>query len=636
MTETIQNIIIQKVVLGNEAIARGLIEAGVNIATSYPGSPSSEILPAIIKYNKMENLNIHTEWSTNEKVALEVAASASYTGKRSVVIMKQVGLNVAMDSLMSSAYNGVVGGFIIISADDPGPHSSQTEQDTRFIAMVAHLPVFDPSSPREAQEMIKIAFELSEKYSIPVLFRPALRVCHAIQNIPFNPIEILEHKANFQKDPKRWAIPKYKYSLHKQLNEKIALITDEMENSKLNFINYPDNKLQYPLGIITSGVTYNILLDLLREKGLEKQIPILKIGLAYPLPPQLIADFINHCDNILVLEEPDYTIELQIRDKSKILGRLNNFVPSAGELTTEVIYQIISPLLKEYYDYELTSLEDTNLINEIKALDLPIRRPKLCPGCGHRAAFFAIRKAFPKGIFPSDIGCYTLGVYLKAVDIIIAMGASVNIASGLYQAYKQDNKEIPIIATIGDSTFLHSAPSSLVNAVYNNARFVLVILDNDITAMSGMQPTPLLGTLADGSKGKKIDLEKLVKGCGIEYYKVIDAYDIPEMIEEVKKAQEYVTSDDGGIAIIIAKHPCMIAYRGKLKKELADKKVIINENCNGCKYCITYFECPALIYVDNKDKSKRKVIIDPRICVNCGCCIYACPHNAIEYNTIKN
>jgi indolepyruvate ferredoxin oxidoreductase alpha subunit len=555
----------ERVVLGNEAIARGVVESGCQFFAAYPGTPSSEILPAIVRFKKENNLVIYVEWSTNEKVAFENALVASYTGKRAAVAMKQVGLNVATDPLMSAAYIGTIGGFVIISCDDPGPYSSQTEQDTRFMAMFAKVPVFDPASPKEAQQMLPIAFELSEKYQIPVILRPVMRVSHAQQTITFHPIRKVERKANFQHNPQRWsATPRYRFLLHKQLNMKLRKIAEEFNSmSSLNFIEHDREKAV--MGIIAGGIGYAMARDVLTELGLREEIPILKIGTPFPFPTQVVEDFIEKCEHILILEETEPVIELQIRDKSKITGRLDGRIPNEGEMLPEVITQVISDLCKNF-SIPVGEIPSTVPLEKLVAgLGLPIRRPSLCSGCPHRASFYALKQAFPNGIFPSDIGCYTLGMNMDVVDTCHDMGAAITFASGLYQTFHQDGKDIPIISTIGDSTFYHSGAPGLLNAVYNGARFILVILDNSITAMTGMQPTPESGTTADGHPGKSLSLEELVKGCGVKYIRVVNPYDIKGMIREARKAYKFTQQPEGGMAVLIARYPCITYQKEVLK-----------------------------------------------------------------------
>lgn len=613
----------EEILLGNEAVALGLLEGGCQVVTSYPGTPSSEILPGVLRLVKSEGLNTYTEWSTNEKVALDNAFAAAISGKRAACCMKQVGLNVAADSLMSAAYLGTVGGLVIISCDDPGPHSSQTEQDTRLMARLAKVPVLDPSNPGEARAMARIALDISEEFRVPVILRPAIRVCHARQNLSYESLKSNETKAVFEKDPARWAAtPRFRFLLHKELNRKLNEISRRFEELEgINAHNLEPGKV-YPLGIVTGGIPYAVVTDILNEEG-RTDIPVFKIGCPYPFPERLAAAFLSACEKVLVIEETDAVIEYFLRDRGKVMGRLSGHVPSEGELIPQVVHGVIDRALK---GLGLSSLGDGNE-GEVAALmhqlELPVRRPTLCPGCPHRASFYAIRKARPKAIFTSDIGCYTLGLNLGGVDTVLDMGAGITMASGFYHAYSQDGIEQPIVATIGDSTFFHSGTAGLLNAVYNGARFVLVILDNQITAMTGMQPTPALGIRADGSKGNTIPLEKVVAGCGVDFIEVVDPYDVKAMTAVVKKAAEYTRDPSGGIAVIIARHPCVIAYR---QQRLPDrKKVVVTDECVECNFCLERFECPALY----RDDEIGRTAIDQALCIGCGVCLNVCPKGAI-------
>jgi indolepyruvate ferredoxin oxidoreductase alpha subunit len=613
----------EEIFLGNGAIALGLLEAGCQVVTSYPGTPSSEILPEVVRLVKTENLSIYTEWSTNEKVALDNAFAASLTGKRAACCMKQVGLNVAADSLMSAAYLGTVGGLVIISCDDPGPHSSQTEQDTRFMARLAKVPVLDPSNPDEARKMAGLAMDLSEEFRIPVILRPAIRVCHARQNIAYDSLKSNERKSSFEKDPARWAAtPRYRLVLHGELNEKLEEIGKRFESlSQYNFHNLEKGK-KYPLGIVSGGVPYAVVRDILSEQG-RTDIPVLKLGTPYPFPERLAGEFMAGCEKVLVIEETDTLVEYLLRDRSKVLGRLSGHVPPEGELVPQLVYQVVQRALKEMSLAPLKGEEDPEVEELVRTLQLPIRKPTLCPGCPHRAAFFAIRKSRPKAIFTSDIGCYTLGLNLGVVDTCLDMGAAITMASGFFHAFTQDGVDQPIVATIGDSTFFHSGTAGLLNAVYNGARFILVILDNLTTAMTGMQPTPSLGIRADGSEGKAISLERAVAGCGVDYIEVVDPYDIPKMTEILKKATEYVKEPQGGIAVIIARHPCVIAYKEEAIPE--KKSVVVTDECTECNFCIDRFECPAIYY----DQELGRTNINQQLCTNCGVCLQICPKGAI-------
>jgi indolepyruvate ferredoxin oxidoreductase alpha subunit len=612
-----------RILLGNVAIARGVVEAGCHVVTSYPGTPSSEIIPAVVEYKKELGLDTYIEWSANEKVAFDNALAASMTGKRAAVAMKQVGLNVASDSLMSSAYTGVIGGMVVISCDDPGPLSSQTEQDSRFFAMFAKVPAYDPATPQEAKEMVKEAFELSETYQIPVILRSTIKVSHAKQSVKISPVKVVDRQAGFKKDPERWAAtPKYRLILHKKLNETLKKIRERFEqDSRWNYEVKASREAS--LGIITGSVSFAVLMDILEELSLRKDINILKIGTPFPLPQKRVAEFIERHKKVLVVEETDSVIETQITDKNKVLGRLTGHIPLQGELSPDVMYDILAKVLKELGIADLEKSGDDRLLKLIEDLNIDVRRPTLCAGCPERAAFFAIKKALPRAIYSSDIGCYTLGLNLKAVDTVLDMGAGITLASGFYHAYHQDENDIPIVATMGDSTFYHSGTASLLNAVYNKARFVLVIMDNEITAMTGMQPTPGSGITADGSKGEKVSLEELIRGCGVRWIKTIDPYDVENLVKLLKEARKYTQKRDGGIAVIVARHPCLIRYPDVSRENPV--KVEINSACDGCQYCLDYFECPALYLNEEKDR----VEIDRNLCVDCGVCIHACPKGAI-------
>ena len=327
---------------------------------------------------------------------------------------------------------------------------------------------------------------------------------------------------------------------------------------------------------------------------------------------------------MLVLEEPDAVIELQILDKSRVLGRYNGVVPSAGELTPEVVYRILAVQMEKLGVDLAPGIDPGELAKLVAGLELPIRRPRLCPGCGHRAAFFAMKRALgSKAIYPGDIGCYTLGLNLKAVDTCLDMGGAITIASGLYHAYHQDGEDVAIAATIGDSTFLHAGVPALASAVHNQARFVLVILDNSITAMTGMQPTADSGILADGRQGQRVAIKDLVRACGVRFIEEMDPYRVSDFETLVKRAREHTRQPDGAVAVIIAKRPCVLHDPTPLQE--TPVRVTVTEECDGCKYCLLAFECPALVL----DEALNRVVIDRRICVNCGVCMEACPKGYI-------
>ena len=596
----------KELMMGNEAIARGLIENGCSVATSYPGTPASEILAAVARYRQKLGLTLHTQWAINEKVAFEIAYAASMAGCRAAVSMKQVGLNVASDPLMSAAYMGTKGGFVIISADDPGPHSSQTEQDSRMMAMMAKIPVLDPASPRQAKEMIATAFALSETYKTPVMVRPTTRVCHSRQDVMPGDIHPWEGRPDFQKDPSRWAAtPKFRYQLHLEVEEKLSQMAsyDATKPVRMN------PGATGPRAILASGVASAYAAEVVQRLGLWDTLPLYRILQPFPLHGEVLNLLQETYEELLVIEETTGIIEMQLADRRRVKGKLNGAVPSVGELLPASIESVVAT-------YTGTPATLPNLPQA------PGRRPTLCAGCPHRASFFAIKKAAPKGIYTSDIGCYTLGLNLRAVDTVLCMGAAISQAAGFYQVYKHEPQRPDIVATIGDSTFFHAGVPALIDAVNQNIGMVLVILDNRTTAMTGSQPTPATGKGAAGDDLKAVDLETLVKGCGIEFIETADPYDTPVFTALVKEAVAF--SRQKGPAVVIARHPCIIdlARQGVAADPI---EVMVTDACDGCGYCQQHFECPALVAVDDGDGTA----VDPLVCNGCGVCLNICPKDAI-------
>ncbi|HTZ18807.1 MAG TPA: indolepyruvate ferredoxin oxidoreductase subunit alpha [Dissulfurispiraceae bacterium] len=593
--------------IGNEAMARGLVENGCSMALAYPGTPASEILPGIIKWKTELSLPIHTQWAVNEKIAFEIAYAGSIAGLRTVVSMKQVGLNVASDPLMSAAYMGVKGGFIVISADDPGPHSSQTEQDSRLMAMFAKVPVLDPSGPQQAKELVGLAYEMSETFELPVMLRPTTRVCHGGQDIELNEIKSIGRTAAFKKDPSRWAAtPKFRYILHAKLNEKLSAVAahDATQPRVLN----PGVISQK--AIVASGVAAAHVREIMSDLGLANKIAAYQVIQPFPLHSSFIEELLGKHEDILMIEESSPVIEMQIADRHKVKGRLNGFIPAAGELLPEIIEGIIAGFC---------SVAKT----EIKPPSAAGRRPSLCAGCPHRASFFAIKKAVPGAIYTSDIGCYTLGLNLGAIDTALCMGASISQAAGFYQAFKLGGKDTDIVATIGDSTFFHAGVPALIDAVAQDARFVLVVLDNSTTAMTGNQPTPALGVDACGNPIAKISIEGLVKGCGVKYCRIGDPYDLPGFTRLIRAAKKHAR--EKGLAVVISRHPCLVDKR--MKEAQHDRiAVSVSPACDGCSYCIKQFECPAIEH----DEKEKKAVINQLLCSGCGICVHVCPKKAIE------
>ncbi|MBI4769535.1 MAG: indolepyruvate oxidoreductase, partial [Chloroflexi bacterium] len=562
------------------------------------------------------------------KVAFEVALAASWSGLRAATAMKQVGLNVAADPLFSAAYTGVVGGFVIVPCDDPGPMSSQTEQDSRLMGLAAKVPVLDPATPAEALAMVGDALELSERHRLPVILRPTTRVCHAVQSVEVNGVAEQPapngRKPGFKKEPQRWAAtPVFRLKLHHELNSKLEAIEAEFETSPLNSISNPQSLISSPeigdwrLGIIASGVAYHTACQALADLGVS--LPVLKIGTPYPLPRKRVMDFIAQFDRVLVLEEPDACIELQVPDRTRVSGRLDGTVPNAGELSPEAMTGLLAGALERAGFSVLPPPDDALLAGIIQSLKITPRRPRLCPGCSHRSAMFTMKRTFgPNAIYPGDIGCYSLGTNLRAIDTFVDMGAAVTMATGFYQAGRITGDKRPIVAVIGDSTFVHSGIVPLANAVHTGARFVLLILDNHTTAMTGAQPTPANDYAADGDAATRVSIPDLVRACGVKYLRVADPYDHAAFEALLREAHGFTEAPDGGVAVLIADRPCVLYDRSPL--EAAPVPVVITEQCDGCRYCVEAFECPALVL--RADKSR--VDVDYRICVDCGQCIDAC------------
>jgi indolepyruvate ferredoxin oxidoreductase alpha subunit len=605
---------VKRILLGNEAIARGLLENGCVFAASYPGTPASEILSSFVEMAKSENSPAMGEWSINEKVAFETALTVSYAGGRSAVSMKQVGLNVACDPFMSSAYTGVRGGFLVISADDPGPHSSQTEQDSRMMAMTAKIPVLDPSTPQEAKEMVALGYHISETFEVPVMIRPTTRICHSRQGVQLKGMVNPVLPRGFSKDPQRWAAtPKYRYHLHHQLNRKISALTEKFGKETLSRV-LGNGKARRC--IISSGVALSHTYDIIREMRMENEVSLFQVKMPYPLDVQGLFDAIQGFDDVLVIEETDPVIEMQLAMRGRVTGRLDGSIPPQGELVPDVLMECIEKFVG-------------GPAKPKKVISDKARRPTLCPGCGHRPAFYAIRRALPKGIYPSDIGCYTLGLNLDAVDTCLCMGSAISQASGFYHAHKMKGETPPIVATIGDSTFYHAGVPALINAVHTGARFVLLILDNATTAMTGDQPTPGMEVLADGRAGKAVPIEDLVKACGVKDIRVIDPYKLGEMTKAVKEADAIARSEDGGVCVIISRHPCLMTA-GVLKGQIR-YSIVITDDCVNCGICHEKFECPAI----GPDPGSEKARIDPSLCSGCGVCVDVCPKQAIKAESRK-
>ncbi len=564
--------------LGNESIAAAALSAGVRYASSYPGTPASEILPAFFGFAERYGVEVEGGWMINEKVAFEAALAASWAGTNAMVSMKQVGLNVAMDPLMSSAYTGTEAGFIIVSVDDPGPYSSQTEQDSRFAAMFAKIPVYDPASPKDAYSVVKKAVALSQQFKIPVVVRPVLRVAHSRQDVEIEiPDSEIKPTANFHKKPGVWtATPKFRLELHKKLNEKLEEIA---RINSLNIENQLNKVKSSDCLFITSGALCHYLCDL----GIEN---VIKIDMPFPLSSDILKSICESFQTVWVIEETYPVIELQIPERKNVKGRLSGHIPKAGEITLQKLKEIIDPP------------------RTVKTVSFPEKKPRLCPGCGHRPVFYAIRRSFPHGIYPSDIGCYTLGTNIGAVDTFLCMGASVSMGMALASLYKEEK---PVISTIGDSTFFHSGIPPLIEAVERKAPLVLVILDNKTTAMTGGQPVP------------KTDIKGMVKATGVIKVEEVHAYELEKVKSKLKECWNFSAANSSP-SVLICKCPCVV-YGEKISHGKPHK--VDTEKCTNCGICYNVFECPAI------EEKNGKAWIDPILCTGCEVCVKVCPFSAI-------
>lgn len=603
--------------MGNEAIALGAIAAGVNLVSGYPGTPSSEVLETVAK---RRTNNIYVEWSVNEKAALEVAAGASYTGARSLVTMKQVGLNVASDPLMSLEYVGIKGGMVVLVADDPGPISSQTEQDTRHFAAFSKLPCFDPTSAQEAYEMIQEAFEYSEVYGTPVFFRPTTRVCHGYASIEIKDMnEYTLHKAEgFVKDSNRWVIfPRLSYQNHKKIEARNVALSEEFSTYSRNRI-YPaeEQNRTSRKGIAASGISFTYTLESLETLGMVR---LLKIATPHPFPEKLALEFLDGLDEVLCMEELDPVLERELTYLCgkyhlpvKIYGKLTGHTANAGENTRDSVYQNISDFLGINSD-QTEEAPTQGVVNSTTAPTLPIRPPVLCAGCPHRASFYAVKAAMKgrKTIFCGDIGCYTLGnaMPLDMVDTCLCMGAGLGIAQGVGHI----EPDTSCFAFVGDSTFFASAITGVINAVYNQANMTLIILDNSTTAMTGHQPHPGTGHTMMGEIVQKINIESVLRGIGVTTVETVNPLDHKAAISCVKR-----TADLSGVKAIIFKSPCIATVK-------PDTPLFVEQKtCISCKKCIRELGCPALVIQNGK------VTIDSSLCTGCTLCAQLCPTGAIQ------
>jgi indolepyruvate ferredoxin oxidoreductase alpha subunit len=587
----------RRYLLGNDAIAHACLESTVDFISGYPGTPSSEVIDTL---RGMAERQFYVEWSVNEKVALENALGAAWCGIRALCTMKHVGLNVAADPLMTSAYTGVTGGLVIMSADDPFAHSSQNEQDSRIYAHFSGIPCLDPSSVQEAHDMMRDAFPLSEELRLPVLFRPTTRICHSKSDTILGDPGRNARKGVFHKDPRQYVvIPAHTRVLHKQLNQKQPYIKKRLV--ELGFNRY---LLKGTQAIIASGIGASYVQEVLPD-----MMSFAQIG-AYPIDQDWLRSFIRSHDAVLVIEEGAPVVEeiaRQVAGVIPVYGKMTGHAPGEGELSPQAVSRIMEScgFLPKHPYPETTPVQD-----------LPLRPPILCAGCMHRPVFYAMKKVFRDAVYPSDIGCYTLGLQLGAVDTTICMGASITVSSGMCHS----GEERDVVCTIGDSTFLHSGMTGLLNAVYNGANMTVIILDNRITAMTGHQPNPTTGCTACGIPAAPVSLEAICRACGVSLVETVDPYDITSLttaLQDVKVRP--------GVKVIIARQPCVItARRAGIKR---GRYEVDPERCAECGICIK-FGCPAI------ERHENKAYIT-YLCSGCAVCAQICPSGAIAREGLR-
>lgn len=596
--------------LGNEAIARGAVEAGIAFASTYPGTPSSELSLNFFQISKESDL--YFEYSTNEKVALEVSAAAANCGVRSMAVMKHVGVNVASDALMTLAYVGVKGGMVVLTADDPFMFSSQNEQDNRYYAKISGLPMLEPSSVAEAKEMVGYAFELSEQLAEPVLFRTTTRINHSTGVVQFGKIRAPKTKGDFTKDPLNLVtVPAVSRKLHVKLLEHYDQAMALAENTPYNFI-----EGQGSWGIVCNGVSYSYVTDAVKELNLADRVRILRLGFSHPIPEQMVKKFVGECEKVLVVEEGEPYMEEAVKALAQEAGLTLPICGKGSDLFTR-LYEYnpaqVRGVISRYFGVEDRTPAPVD-VSDVPPL--PQRPPTLCAGCSHRATFYEVRKATEtmETIFPTDIGCYTLGLLppLSSADFLICMGSSVGTAAGFSKV--TDKK---VIAFIGDSTFFHSGIPGLVNAVFNNHNLTLVILDNGTTAMTGHQPHPGVDMKKLDMEGYgQVSIEAVVRAVGVPHVTVIKPYKVQKSIEAIKEAVNFK-----GVSVIISQETCALYARTlKLPKK---KPFRVGDKCKNHKDCISSLACPAFYIWEDRVK------IDANLCTGCALCAQICPEHAI-------
>ncbi|WP_123053354.1 indolepyruvate ferredoxin oxidoreductase subunit alpha [Clostridium sp. JN-1] len=589
----------KKLLTGNEAVARGAWEAGVRFASAYPGTPSTEILENVALYKD----DVLAEWATNEKVALESVIGASYAGARAMASMKHVGLNVASDPLFTSSYTGVNGGLVVVTADEPGMHSSQDEQDNRNYARAAKIPMLEPSDSQEAKDMIRQAFEISEKYGTPVLYRLTTRLCHSKGIVECGDRTEVPIKEYVKDASKRIPVPAFAVGMRIRVEERQNKLAELSDNTHLNYIEMHDTKI----GVAASGCCYKFAKEVFGDKA-----SYLKLGFTNPYPQKLMKEFASKVDKIYVIEENDPVIENEL----KMLGikcHGKDTFPFCNEITPDIIRKAVYGKFNKTIEYDE---------NKIVA-----RPPGFCAGCPHRGFFYEVGKR-KDAVISGDIGCYSLGFAepYNAMDFSLCMGASFSMGHGAQQVFNMKNDHSKrVVSVLGDSTFFHTGINSLIDVAYNKGNSINVILDNRITGMTGHQQNPGTGYTLQGKKTEAISIEALVKACGIKNVRVVN----PNNLKEVKETLDWAFDLDEA-SVIITRWPCVLKKlsvedKEEFKDVFKEKCTVNKEKCIGCKKC-TRTGCPAISF----NKVEKKASIDPAPCVGCEVCKQVCPAGAIE------
>lgn len=596
--------------LGNEAIARGALEAGVKFVSCYPGTPSSEVVDTLYALKKADcGADYHLEYSVNEKVAMEIACGAALGGARSLATMKHVGMNVAADPMFTAAYTGLPGGLVVISGDDPGCHSSQNEQDNREYARFASLPCFEPVSAQEAKDMTAAAFKLAAGLQQPVMLRTTTRISHMRSPVVFDEINAAP-LVEFERNPGRYVpVPAVARKRHAALREQMRKAAEFANKSSFNKVAWPEEKPEgeKPVGIVASGVARAYLADALLLTGLKGRAAVLELGMTWPLPEDLLLEFLNDCSRILVMEEGEPLLEKDIRALAQKHGLKVDIAGKDAGLGTTGEYS--TTLVKDRLERWL-NLQNTTR-NNIQPLNLPGRPPNLCPGCAHRSVYYAVRKVFGNdAIYSSDIGCYTLGLLppLRMADFLVCMGSSITAGSGFVRASGKTT-----VAFIGDSTFFHSGLTGLANAVFNNHNLLVVILDNGTTAMTGHQPNPGMEQENLDSGATRLNMEKIVAGLGIDKCMTVKAGNLASMLDALRELR-YLD----GTRVLIAREPCSLYARHRQKKKKT-RVAVVKKQSDSAEACARELACPAFT------RKEGNLEVDKNLCGGCMLCLQIAP-----------